>query len=85
VLDVTTRRQTYQIELTGTIDVAEMDPPYSQTQTFELTVTDECPGDLLTFRDSDFMTWTYYIGENTEDDCANVIVLGGADRPCTSW
>ena len=84
-LDVTTRRQTYQIELTGTIDSAEMDPPYSYTQTFELTVTDECPGDLLTFRDSDFMTWTYYIGENTEDDCAEVIVLGGSNRACTGW
>ena len=71
---MTTDRQTYQIELTGYIKNTDQDPPYEETQTFKITVNNDCPNDKLTLiTDSGENTfpdnvsgYTYYIGEHTD-------------------
>ena len=56
----------YVIELTGSTDITDMSPIYTEVWTLTLTVVNTCPTDTLTLIASTFTDYTYYIGENTD-------------------
>ena len=81
LIDPDTARQTYTIELTASISNTDMNPIYTQTETFELKIVNNCPSDVLTnlvnsFTDYDGCAsppceYTYYIGEHTDNFAYN--------------
>ena len=67
LIDVTTERQTYVVELTGEILQTDMDPIYSEVQKIAITVVNTCPTDTLSKISDTFSDYIYYIGENMEE------------------
>ena len=66
LIDVNTERQSYVIELVGSILLTDMNPTYSEVQKFTIVIVNTCPDDVLTNIKSTFADYIYYIGENTE-------------------
>ena len=62
---MSTLRQTYTVEVTGTILLTDMSPTFSDVWKFDLEVADLCPQDELTIIDSTFADYIYYIHEDT--------------------
>ena len=78
LIDLDTARQTYEIELTASISIADMNPIYTESQKFELKIVNDCTSDTLTRLEESFTTfdgcvsppcneYTYYIGEHTDN------------------
>jgi hypothetical protein len=66
LIDPNTERQTYVIELTGSILLTDMNPTYTEVQKFTIVIVNTCPDDVLTNVRHTFVDYIYYIGENTE-------------------
>lgn len=66
-LDITHTRQTYKLELTGTIASTDMNPVLTKTHTVVLKVDNACQTDEMTIVTT-ITDYTYYMGENTEKD-----------------
>lgn len=63
--DLTTNYQTYEIELTGAVAIADQSPVISHTQTITLIVDNGCVDtDVVTLSGSTTIpaTFTYYLG-----------------------
>lgn len=65
--DLTHSRQTYKLELTGSISNTDMSPAFTKTQTVNLEVTNCCAVDEMSVVTS-ISDYTYYINEDTEKD-----------------
>jgi hypothetical protein len=64
-IDFSSARQFYTLQLTASISSSDMNPPFSKTQTFNLTADSACLGDQVTVL-TGIADYTYYINENTE-------------------
>ena len=54
------------IELTGSVDITDMSPIYTEVWTLTLSVFNTCPTDTMSKISDTFTDYTYYIGENTD-------------------
>ena len=64
-------RQDFTIELTGCVDISDMNPIYCEVWTLTINVNNDCTTDVLTLITSGtyahtFEDYTYYIDENTD-------------------
>lgn len=64
-IDLDTLRQNYELRLTASVALTDMNPAYSSTQTVSLIVLNNCLHDEMTVV-TGISDYTYYINENTE-------------------